>query len=246
MFYKMFHRLLLICGSFLSILSSEAQQFASELQLSTEDTVYWYRICNALPDMQDYVMTDCSNQDYNYQVQLLQTEMNEEYSQWKLTAVGNNGKVVLTNRATGSQLGGMSMNLGNHNSTKLIANGSPGFTITPLGDNAFSLQGVEDDGVERCLALAERNSPALAWPEENLSVSAIGWKFMIIESKGTGIMGVKTKTDVYLIGKRIYVNGCSKWQLFNLHGKEIDRSTILTAGIYIVKTPNEVFKVMIP
>lgn len=230
----------------LATLSAEAQQFASELQMSTEDSVYWYRICNALPDMQDYVMTDCSDHDYNYQVQMLQSEMNDEYSQWKLTAVGNHGKVVLTNRATGFQLGCMSVNLGNHNSTKIMANGSQGFTMTPLGDDAFSLKGVEDDGVERCLALAERNSPALVWPEENQSTSAIGWKFMLVESNGTSILGVKTKTAVYLIGKRIYVNGCSKWQLFNLYGKEINRSTMLTSGIYIVKTPNEVFKVLIP
>lgn len=226
-------------------LSIGAQQFASELQMSTESTAYWYRICNAYPGMQDYVMTDCSRQDYNYQLQLLQTEMDDEYSQWKLTAVGNDGKVVLVNRATGLLMGGKSLDVGNHNSTHLIANGSRGYSITPLGDNAFSLQGVEEDGVERCLALAERDTPALIWPEENLSTSVIGWKFLLVDSSDTGIFGVKSKASVCVIGKRIVVSGCPKWQLFDLHGREMPLTQVLAAGVYLVKTSNEVVKVMI-
>ena len=227
-------------------LSVGAQQFASELQMSTESTAYWYRICNAYPGMQDNVMTDCSHQDYNYQVQLLQTEMDDQYSQWKLTTVGINGKVVLINRATGLQLGGMSVNLGDHNATKLVANGSLGFTITPLGDNAFSLQGVEDDGMERCLALAERDTPAILWPEENQSASVIGWKFVPVEPQGTGILGARTKAVIHVMGKRVFVSGCTKWQLFSFYGKEMSRNTMLAAGVYLVKTPDEVVKVMIP
>lgn len=223
----------------------KGQDFASELQMSTEGTIYWYRICNAVPGMQDYVMTDCSSQDIIYQVQLQKTAIDNEYSLWKLTAVGDDGKVVLVNRATGLLLGGRSFDQGDHNPTGLITNGSHGYTITSLGDNAFSLQGVEDDGVERCLSLAERDTPAFIWPERNLSTSAIGWKFLLVDSNTTGIFGTKTKSSVHVIDKRIVVNGSSRWQLFDILGREIPHDQVLAAGIYLLKTSNEAVKVMI-
>ena len=241
----MYSRLLLFSLTLLSVLSAGAQQYASELKMSTEETFYWYRICNASLGMQDYVMTDCSNEDDICQVQLLQTETADEKSQWKLTTVGKDGRVVLTNRATGLQLGGISLNMGNHNSTQLTVNGSQGFTITSLGDEAFSLQCIEDDGVERSLALAERESPALIWPEENLSTSVIGWKFMIVDTNDTGIKDAVSNVIIRVEGKGVYVSGCSKWQLFNTQGEEMHRTTMLPAGVYIVKTPDEVVKVMI-
>ena len=236
---------LLISFFLLVTQSLEAQQFASELQISSEETTFWYRICSAVPDMQDYAMTDCSNKDLIYQVQLLHTTNDDEHSQWKLTAVGKDGKVVLVNRATGLLLGGKSLNQGNHNPTSLIVNSFQGYTINPLGDNAFSLQGVEDDGVERCLALAKRDTPAILWPEENLSASVIGWKFMPVTSSPTGISEINKKTVINVADRRVFVEGCSKWQLFTLNGEEIPSNTILTAGVYLVKTPDGVVKVVV-
>ena len=241
----MFRRVLLLGVILLFGLSVEAQQFASELKMSTEEAVYWYRISNASFGMQDYVMTDCSNEDNVIQVQLLQTEMADEKSQWRLMTAGKDGKVILTNRATSLQLGGMSLNVGDHNSTRLTINGSQGFTITPLGEEAFSLHCVEDDGVERCLALAERERPALIWPKENLSTSVIGWKFMLIDTNDTGIRNADSKISIQVKDKCVHVCGCSKWKLFNTQGEEIRRTTMLSAGVYLIKTPKEIIKVMI-
>lgn len=240
----MFNRVLLSGVALLLALSARAQQFASELKMSTKEAVYYYRISNASFGMQDYVMTD-SHEDDVIPVQLLQTEMTEEKSQWKLTTVGLGDKVVLTNRATGLQLGGISLNIGDHNSTRLTANGSPGFTITLLGEDVFSLKCIEYDGVERSLALAERESPALIWPKENLSTSVIGWKFMLVDTTDTGINSADSGVSIHVEGNCVFVNGCSKWQLFNTQGEEMHRTTMLPAGIYLVKTPNEVVKVMI-
>ena len=241
----MVNRVLLLGFALLLVLSTRAQQFASELEMSTEDVVYYYRICNASFGMQDYVMTDCSNEDNVIPVQLLQTEMTDERSHWKLTSVGKDKKVMLTNRSTGLQLGGMSLNIGNHNSTRLTVNGSPGFIVTPLGDETFSLQCIEDDGVERSLALAERESSALIWPEKSLSTSIIGWKFMLVDTIDTSINNADTRVSIHLEGKCVYVSGCSKWQLYNTQGEKMHRTAMLPAGVYIVKTPNEVVKVMI-
>ena len=237
--------------AFWGVLSAKGQQFASELKMSTDENMYWYRICNASSGMQDFVMTDCSNENDAIQVQILQTEMADKKSQWKLTATDIGDKLVLTNRATGLQLGSVSLNIGDHNSTQLTQNDSQGFTITPLGENTFSLKSIEDDGVERCLALAEQGSPPLIWPEGDLSTSVIGWKFMLVDTNDSvdtndiDITNADSEVTIRVEGKCVYVSGCSNWKLFNTQGDEILRKAKLPRGVYMVKTPYKVFKVMV-
>ena len=242
--YKAFRNVLLAV-SLLSSLSAGAQQEEMTLQLSTENATYWYRICNASEGVQDYAMTDCSALDDICQVQLLKTENNEEKSQWKLTA-GEDGKVVLTNRATGLKLNGASINIGKHNATQLTAEKSQGFTITALGDEAFSMESVENDGINRCLALAERDAEALVYPTANVNSSAIAWKFTLVETI-TEVKSTEAEKPVIRVkNHRVFVSGCSEWQLFNALGEEMPRTTSLASGTYMVKTPKETVKVLVP
>ena len=231
----------------LASLSASAQEFDSELQLST-DVVYWYRICSAVPGMESYAMTDLDSEteeDISYMVHLLPTETDDYRSQWKLTA-GEDGKVIITNRATNSQISNLSVNDGDHNATWLFSSGTPGFTITSLGDYAFKLEGVEDDGVNRCLALADISGEALTYPESGESTSFVGWKFFPVEIQ-TGIGSTKAgRATIQVKNKRISVSGCSEWQLFNAEGEEMPRTVALPTGVYMVKMPQKSFKVAIP
>jgi len=229
-------------------LSAGAQEFDSELQLST-DIVYWYRICCALPGMEDHAMTDYNGmtplQVYYSKIFLLPTDNEEYHSQWKLTA-GEDGKVVITNRATGQQINSESLSVDEINATQLTFQATPGFTITSLGDNAFKLESVEDDGVNRCLTLAEEGGEVLTYPESGESSSIIGWKFFPVEID-TGIGSAKTGNQVIRVNdKRISVSGCSEWQLFNAQGEEMPRTVALPTGVYMVKMPQKTVKVMIP
>ena len=242
--YNVFKMVLLGVGLLTSVWAG-AQQFETDLQMSNDDAVYWYRICNASAGMQAYAMTDCSALDAICQVQLLATENANEKSQWKLTA-GTDGLVVFTNRATGLQLNGASVAVGEHNATQLTAEESQGFTLTELGDDAFSLKSLEDDGVNRCLALAERDAEALTYPDADVSTSIIGWKFIPVETVLTGIRAAGAKDAVIRVAnKRVYVSGCPQWQLFNAQGVEMPRTTALAAGAYLVKMGKEVRKVMV-
>ena len=87
-----------------------AQEFDDELQLSS-DVVYWYRISNAAPGLDGLTMTDVNgstgSEEYQNMIFMLPTEADDLRSQWKLTA-GEEGKVIITNRATGSQIAGTS------------------------------------------------------------------------------------------------------------------------------------------
>ena len=240
----------------LAPLSLAAQEFDAELQLSDEETVCWYRICNAAPGMDGLAMTDLNLAEEGGEehddalrtaVHLLPTATEDTHSQWKLTA-GEDGKVIITNRATGSQIGNISSNTGDLNLTQLnFSSNAPGFTITSLGDNAFKLEGVEDDGVNRCLALAERDGEALAYPETGESTSIIGWKFFPVEIE-TGIGSSKANGSVVISVKkgRISVAGSTKWQLFNASGEEMPRTVSLPTGIYLVKMGEKAIKVLIP
>ena len=236
----------------LTSLSASAQEFDSELQLSS-DVVYWYRICSAVPGMEGYAMTDLNGEvegeDHEdalrMTVALLPTETEDYRSQWKLTA-GEDGKAVITNRATGFQISNTSQSVGDHNLTWLTASGAPGFTVTSLGDYAFKLESVEDDGVNRCLALADRSAEAITYPEAGESTSAIGWKFFPVEID-TGIGSMEGgRLVVQVKNKRIVVTGTPEWLLFNAAGEEMPRTTRLPAGIYMVKTPQRTVKVMVP
>ena len=236
----------------LTSLSASAQEFDSELQLSS-DVVYWYRICSAVPGMEGYAMTDANavenggEQDdaLRLSIYLLPTEAEDFRSQWKLTA-GEDGKVVITNRATGFQISNTSQRVGDHNLTWLTGSGAPGFTVTSLGDYAFKLESVEDDGVNRCLALADRSAEAITYPEAGESTSAIGWKFFPVEID-TGIGSMQAGRMIVQVMKgRIFVKGCPEWQLFNASGEEMPRTVALPTGVYLVKMGQKSIKVLIP
>ena len=236
----------------LAPLTLAAQEYDEELQMST-DIVYWYRICSAVPGMEGYAMTDLNGEvegeDHEdalrMGVYLLPTETEDYRSQWKLTA-GEDGKVVITNRATGFQISNTSQSVGDHNLTWLTASGAPGFTVTSLGDYAFKLESVEDDGVNRCLALADRSAEAITYPEAGESTSAIGWKFFPVEID-TGIGSMQAGRMVVQVMKgRIFVKGCPEWQLFNASGEEMPRTVALPTGVYLVKTQQRTVKVLVP
>ena len=231
----------------LACVSASAQNFDSELQLSTNVT-YWYRICSAAPGMESYAMTDLYSEtkdDISNAIHLLPTEAENHRSQWKLTA-GEDGKVIITNRETGRQISNTSLNEGDHNVTWLSLSGTTGLNITSLGDYAFQLESVENDGVNRCLALADISGEPLTYPESAKSTSFIGWKFFPVEIN-TGIGSAKAgSTIVQVKNKRIFVTGCPEWQLFNAQGEEMPRTVSLATGVYMVKTQQRTVKVLIP
>lgn len=240
----------------LAPLSLAAQEFDSELQLSDEETTCWYRICSAVTGLDGYAMTDLNGhiedgEDYEaalrISIPLLPTETDDRRSQWKLTP-GEDGKVIITNRMTGSQISNISSNSGDLNLTQLnFSSNAQGFTITPLGNYAFKLEGTEDDGVNRCLAFADRDGEALAYPETDESTSIVGWKFFPVEIE-TGISSAKASRSVVISvkNKRISVSGSTDWQLFNISGEEMPRTVSLPTGVYLVKMPQKSVKVLIP
>lgn len=228
---------------------ARAQEAATELQLSSGDVICWYRICSAVPGMEAYAMTDLESDATelaSIMIHLLPTRTDDYASQWKLTA-GEDGKVILTNRATGSQISNCSFSTEECNAT-LLAYGLdvPGFTITPLGDNAFKLESVEDDGVNRCLALTQYGGQAAAYPDGGESTSVIGWKFFPVEID-TGIGSAGSGRSVIRVNAgRISVSGCSEWQLFNASGEEMPRTVALPTGVYVVKMQQKAVKILIP
>lgn len=225
-----------------------AQEFDPELHLSNNEDVYWYRICSALPGLEAYAVTDYSEEDEFIPVQMLPTEEADFKSQWKLIA-GNDGKVILRNRASGQELDGVSLEMDNCNATLIMPAGtSAGFQVTSLGEYVFKLESEEDDGINRCLAVADMYALPVSYPQENLATSHIGWKFLPVEvesATGIGTQG-DSRTIIRIANRRISVKGGTKWQLFNAQGEEMPRTTRLSTGVYMVKTGEKTVKVYIP
>ena len=224
------------------------QEFDSELQLSS-DVVYWYRICTAAPGLDGFAMTDVNtgsaSDDYQNMAFVLPTETDDIRSQWKLTA-GEDGKIIITNRATGNQIANSSYWYVDHSITALTASGASGFTATSLGDYAFKLESVEDDGVNRCLALADKDAGTVFYPESGESESAIAWKFFPVEIE-TGIGSMEAGRQVISVKNgRISVAGSTEWQLFDASGEEMPRTVSLPAGVYLVKIGQKAIKVLMP
>ena len=249
MIYKTFRHVLLGIAV-LAPMGLAAQEFSSELQLSNDETTYWYRICNATPGMDGYAMTDGTSQIINFNgILLTQVETEDQTAQWKLTA-GEDGKVVITNRATGKQISNTSvcetLDLGYFNITLLTDEGAQGFTVSTLGDYVFSLQGMENDGVNRCLAMADKDGDPVTYPETDASASAIGWKFFPVEIEDAIGSTSASRSSIKIMNKRIVVTGCTDWQLFNAAGEELPRTVSLPTGVYMVKTPKRTVKILVP
>lgn len=230
-------------------LSMTARDFNSELLLSDEETTYWYRISCAASGMDGLAMTDLSGStgtgEASRMIYMMPTETEDQRSQWKLTA-GEDGRFIITNRATGQQISNASSSEADHNITMLTASDAPGLTVTALGDYAFRLESVEDDGVNRCLALADKDAGAIFYPESDESSSAIGWKFLTVEIV-TGMNASKgTFPTLRVKNRHVIVSGCSEWKLYNAGGEELPRTVSLPTGIYLVKMPHKSVKVLIP
>ena len=227
---------------------ASAQEFDMELRLSTSEDIYWYRISSALPGLEAYAVTDFSEEDEFCPARLLPTKETNPKSQWKLIP-GTEGKVILVNRGTGQELDGVSVDMGNYNATLIMPAGtSAGFQVTALGESVFQIESVEDDGINRCLAVTEMNTLPISYPQENPSTSAVGWRFQPVEVESeTGVNSpADSRTVIRIANKRISVNKGVKWQLFNVQGEEMPRTTRLVTGVYLVKTGDKLTKIYIP
>ena len=234
----------------IALMMTAATAWAQDWQVSNDDATYWYRITPAQETLKSYAMTDASNTDGIAQLVMLATDDTEELSQWKITeanGLGNEKFYIITNRKTGMMIQARSVNIGNHNATQLTLDDENNmFNISEIVDGAYRIQSTENDGVERALAIADCNGAALAWPTESeLATSPVAWKFVLAEEVITGLNGAAVDTAIRIANHRISVNGAKDWQLFNILGEEMPRTTDLPTGTYIVKIGDKSFKVVL-
>ena len=234
----------------IALMVTSVSAWAQAWQVSSEDTTYWYRITPAQETLKSYAMTDASNTDGIAQLVMLATDDTEELSQWKITETSGSEDeklYVITNRSTGMMIQARSVNIGNHNATQLTLDDENNmFNISEIADGAYRIQSTENDGVERALAIADCNGAALAWPTEGeLATSPVAWKFVLVEEVITGLNEAAADTAIRIANHRISVKGAKDWQLFNVLGEEMPRTTDLPTGTYIVKVGNKTFKVVL-
>ena len=75
----------------------------------------------------------------------------------------------------------------------------------------------------------------------------MGWLVVSDDLNPTGINETTTdqSINVYVENKHIVVEGTQSYEIFNVNGQSMNKNTSLSNGLYIVKTPKKVVKVLV-
>ena len=158
-----------------------------------------------------------------------------DYFLWKLVK-REDGKTEIINKATGEFLLSTSEALSNFNYSKVgvPTENNNGHTFSYLGDDQYTIKGVEDDGVTRYLANITSGGDPL--PLNLTANSEFAWKLNFVETVVTGINGVNTEKETVTIqDKKIIVTGDQNYTLWDANGKQHNKQAQLIPGIYLVK-----------
>lgn len=207
----------------------------NSLQYSDAETEYYYNIICASDNKCMTTEAVASSTADLKSMKLVTFETQNEYAQWKLVK-RENGKIDVVNRATGDCILTLSYLQSGVNYTRMGKNNesSNGLTFTHLGDNQYSICGVEEDGVLRYLSNVTVGEDADAL---NLSVNTnFAWKLVLAETVVTGINGVEQPSEsIKVVDGKIVTGGNTEYTVWNAEGVQMDKQSVLPAGVYVVR-----------
>ena len=121
-----------------------------------------------------------------------------------------------------------------------------GFKAEQIGDGQYSFSSIENDGIERYLAMQELMTENVVLDEENLNGTAFAW-IAIEASISTAIEGITTEEFVIYVtaDRKIIVENAENYKVTTLAGMELKKDASLEKGIYIVTAGNVSKKVSI-
>ena len=97
--------------------------------------------------------------------------------------------------------------------------------------------------------IRQKDETAEGLPNDLTTVSGdtMGWLVVSDDLNPTGINETATdqSINVYVENKHIVVEGTQSYEIFNVNGQSMNKNTSLSNGLYIVKTPKKVVKVLV-
>lgn len=207
----------------------------NSLQYSDAETEYYYNIICASDNKCMTTEAVASSTADLKTMKLVTFDTQNEYAQWKLVK-RENGKTDVINRATGDCILSRSYLQSGVNYTRMGKNdeNNNGLTFTHLGDNQYSISGVEEDGVLRYLGNVTVGEDADALSLTTNSNYA--WKMVLAETVVTGINGVNQPSgSIKVVDGKIVTDGNLEYTVWNAEGVQMDKHSVLPTGIYVIR-----------
>lgn len=206
---------------------------------------YWYNILSAKDGVNNMAVKDNSKSNGSFPFAVTALDENDQTQQWKLIRDGDTGKVDIVNRATGFHILTNSFAEGVYNATM---NGyvmkHPGFTFSYLGLKQYAISGVENDDIERYLAMQDTGAEAVRLDPYAMPSSAFAWTLREA-GYSTGVDAATVKPLIKIANGTVSVENFKDYTVTNALGIAMPKDTRLLPGVYFVIAGGTTTKVTI-
>lgn len=215
----------------------------AQIKYSSGSNEFWYNLLSAKSGVENLAITEAAEGIFPITVAAL--DKNDESQQWKFVEDTSTGNLFIINRKSGNQILSDSRAEGAYNATLIgLDSLNRGFKVAQIGNEQYTFSAIENDGIERYLALQEQFAEGVVLDEENILGSAFAWKAQEITT--TGI--VENYADgfvIYVKDRKIFVENAADYKVTTLLGVELPKETTLEKGVYVVTIGNVSKKVSI-
>ena len=218
---------------FVFFLLASMTSVEAQIKYSTVSDEFWYNLLSADSSVENLAITE--SLDGVYEITVATLDNDNESQQWKFVEDESTGNVYIVNRKSGNQILSDSRLQDIYNVTLIgLDSLNRGFKATQIGDGQYAFSAIENDGIERYLALQELSAESVVLDEENLSSSAFAW--IAQEIIPTGVKEISDDNFVISVtaDRRIIVENALNYRVRSLAGVELPKDASLEKGVYIV------------
>ena len=217
---------------------------SAQIKFSSGSDEFWYNLLSAKAGVENFAITETN--DGAFPITVAPLEADNESQQWKFVEDATTGNLYIINRKSGNQILSDSRAEDVYNATLIgLDPQNRGYKVSSIGDEQYSFSSIENDSIERYLALQELSAASVILDEENLNGSAFAWKAQ--EVIPTGINEITAGSVVIYVtaDRKIIVENAVNYKVTSLAGVELPKDVSLEKGIYLVTVGNVSKKVSI-
>ena len=210
----------------------------AQIKTSSGNEEYWYNLLSAQSGVEGFAIVENPDETAAFPLTVAALDNEDPAQQWKFVESGSKTYYIV-NRKSGKQIIANSTMHFAINATQL---GSAevehkGFKVTEISEGQYAFSGVEDDKIERYLALQDLNAVAVVLDKTNLANSAFAWAAVLNDTQG--IQSVKGDVTIQVKNRRIIVENAKNYKVTSLAGVQFAKKAILEPGIYVVTINGE-------
>jgi hypothetical protein len=213
---------------------------------SVSTSEYWYNIISAKSGTSNLAIKDNSNAGGAFPFVITTLDENDNSQQWKFIKNEANDKMDIVNRATGLHIMTNSTPEGLFNAVMAgYFMKNTGYNFEYLGLGQYALNGLENDYIERYLALQDTQAKADSLNLSAMPNSEFSWT---LKEAGftSGINNTsEAKPAVQVVNGTIVVENATDYTVTSASGIVMPKSVKLQKGVYLVTIGKTTTKVII-